>query len=280
MVSIVIPTLGRASLERLLRSIVVCAAENNFAFGREFEVVVAVDPRGSLALESEFAEVRVVPSPGPGVNRARNAGARESRGDLIWFLDDDTDLLDHASLAHLPDLFLEGSVRAVGGDYVSSDTSALPEVGYNSFCSLWRTSAGLEDAEQLLGGTLAVRKQAWLDAGGFDDHIEYGGAETSFVVRLNRQPAGVELPRTKVRFNKVLNVRHFPGDRGVRGWARVAFYQGHRKQETESSLPSIEQRMRRTWSFLRAQEPRTLLSLAVFIVPFLAVSKVAAVSRR
>lgn len=280
MVSIIIPTLGRPSLVRLLRSIVGAAEKSRLHFGREFEVVVAVDPRGGVSLDAAFDKVQVVASSGFGVNRARNAGAQASRGTLLWFLDDDTELLDPLAIAKLPELFEDLSVWAVGGDYVSADAIRWSERGYNSLCSLWRASAGTANAEQLLGGTLAVRKAAWSNVGGFDDHIEYGGAETSFVRRLNSRSNEAAMTRAEVRFSENLNVHHYPGDRGLRGWAKVAFQQGRRKSETENSLPALEHRIRRTFDFLKRQDPSTIVTLAVFAVPFITVSKVAAISRR
>jgi glycosyltransferase involved in cell wall biosynthesis len=283
MVSIIIPTLGRPSLDRLLRSILEAVKKNELHIGRDVEVLVAVDPRGAVALRSDFNEVKVVPSKGFGVNRARNAGARASRGDLLWFLDDDTELLSPFALLKLPELFVNERVQAVGGDYVSADSVQMSERGYNSLCSLWRASAGHENSEQLLGGTLAVRRVSWSNVGGFDDHIEYGGAETAFVTRLNllgRQKADSAGERPEVRFDETLNVLHYPGSRGLRGWAKVAFRQGRRKTETESSLPNLEHRVRRTLHFLKRQDPLTIVSLTLFAVPFLTVSKLAAISRR
>lgn len=280
MVSIIIPTLGRPSIDRLLQSIADAAKKGQLRFGRDIEVVVAVDPRGVVALRDNFKEVQVVPSTGFGVNRARNAGARASHGDLLWFLDDDTELLDLTALVKLPGLFEDSSVRAVGGDYVSANSLRFSERGYNSLCSLWRASAGSANAEQLLGGTLAVRREAWSNVGGFDDHIEYGGAETAFVRRLNLQSDAAATTRSEVRFTEILNVHHYPGTRGVRGWAKVAFRQGREKAETENSLPALEHRIRRTFNFLKRQNPSEIVTLAVFAVPFLTVSKVAALSRR
>ena len=100
-ISIIIPTLGRPSLDRLVRSIDSIVRANGLQPGREFEVIVSIDRDGA------------------GVNRARNEGARKSRGEILWFLDDDTELLNSDCFVALKRIFADRSIAAAGGDYLS-----------------------------------------------------------------------------------------------------------------------------------------------------------------
>ena len=84
-VSVVIPTVGRASLVAAVRS---ALAQSTPAA----QVVIAYDgPRASAPSLGEFGDrVQVVSTGGgAGPNGARNAAIRASRGDLIALLDDD-----------------------------------------------------------------------------------------------------------------------------------------------------------------------------------------------
>lgn len=268
-ISIVIPTLGRASLDRTLESVLRQDAN--------FEVIVSIDPAArDLAPREYSSKVMSVSSPGPGANRARNEGARHARGQIIWFIDDDTEIIGDDALQALRSIFNDPAVIAAGGEYRSNDSCTFSQRGYNAFCGVWRSSAGHEDREILLGGTLAVRKSAYMAAGGFDDKIIYGGAETSFVVRLNEQATAEQ----KIIFDSRLDVMHRPTPRGLRGWARVAMAQGKRKSETAHALPGLVRRSQRAMKVLSRLEPRTLVSLAVFGIPFIVVSRWTARWRR
>lgn len=274
MVSIVIPTKGRSSIRRLIHSIEACANRHALVAHRDFEIVVAFDSRVASPLSDLGTSVRVVTSPGPGVNRARNAGALAGLGEVLWFLDDDVELgaeLGEGSFhVALNEIFAPSRRIAAGGNYRSRDEATFVERGYNAFCSLWRVSAGIEGAEQLLGGTLAVRKRDWERAGGFDESIEYGGAETSFVLRLNQLS---DVSAEPIVFDERLDVFHHSGPRSWESWKELAGRQAREKSKTEAGLPSSATRVRRSLAYLSKQELRTLAALAVFSVPYLAVSK-------
>ncbi len=273
MVSIVIPTKGRSSILKLIQSIDESARAHDLVPSRDYEVVVAFDIRASQPKPEFGTSVRVVTSQGPGVNRARNTGARASTGDVIWFLDDDVELLGSDFHQTLNEIFNSSDRIAAGGNYLSRDGAPFIERGYNAFCSLWRVSAGVEGAEQLLGGTLAVRKSDWDRVGGFDESIEYGGAETSFVLRLNKLSG-------QILFDERLDVLHHSGARSLEAWKSLASRQAREKTTTESGLPGPMVRGQRALGYILRQDPRTLMALTAFTVPYLAMSKLASRKRQ
>lgn len=268
-ISIIIPTLGRPSLEKLVHSIE--------RISTDVEIIVCFDSRRPPRQLETGRAVKVVSSQGPGVNRARNEGARQSRGEILWFLDDDVEIIHSNALAVLQRTFADPSVIAAGGNYVSGEHASIAEQGYNILCSVWRTSAGTENREQMLGGTMAVRRSAWEQAGGFDDVIEYGGSETPFVLRLHDQ---AQSSHGRIISESAFDVHHTPGPRDIKGWAHTAFRQGRGKQRTANRLPEIRLRLRRSFAFLARQNPDSLFAFAVFSVPFLTASKWAEISNR
>jgi GT2 family glycosyltransferase len=91
MLSVIICTCRRPeSLRRTLQSLAACERPENLAW----EVVV-VDNAPAAEVESvvagfrEVLPVRYVAEPEPGVSYTRNRGIAESRGEWLWFLDDD-----------------------------------------------------------------------------------------------------------------------------------------------------------------------------------------------
>lgn len=268
LISIVIPTLGRPSLVRTLESV--------RALAGNFEIIVCADSNADHTVLRKITTAKIVDSPGPGANRARNEGARQSSGEVIWFLDDDTEVTDIDAIQNLIAVFHDKSIIAAGGEYCSAPASRLSERGYNAFCSVWRSSAGVQDRELLLGGTIAVRKPAFEAVGGFDDHIEYGGAETPFVQRLNARAAKDQ----RIIFSHKLDVIHRPTSRGASGWIRVAMAQGRRKSETADALPDLATRVSRALRVVQRQDLSTRISLLLFGIPFIAVSRFAVLTRR
>ena len=279
MVSIIVPSLGRPSLGRLVKSLQAGAVFAGWRSDVDFEIVVSLDPRARAPIFDSLDGVRVVQGAGTGVNCARNEGARTARGEIFWFLDDDTELAGSESLEALRKIFANETVEAAGGDYLSPTGGQWLERGYNLLCSLWRTTAGVGDSEQLLGGTLAVRKEAWIQAGGFDEHIAYGGAETPFVQRL-RKGASAASPSKKIIYDSDLDVLHHPGNRGLRTWMALAYRQGSRAVETAQELPEMKERTGRAFHFLSRCDVLSLVTLITFSVPYLFFSCLGRMRRR
>lgn len=166
LVSVVIPTRNRSYL--LARAVTSALSQTH----RSIEVIVVDDaseddtPDLLSILGEEDSRLRVFRNQIPrGAARARNIGAREARGDLLAFLDDDCRWSPWKIARQLRELDEEhGAVvcrqrlRDVTGDwYVEGGTGT-----------------GARPMESLLGfgtNTLLVRKDLFVSLGGFDEEL-------------------------------------------------------------------------------------------------------------
>lgn len=158
--SVVVPTVGRPSLVRLLRSL-------EAQTGRPELVVVADDrPLAAppLVLPPFRAPVRVVRSGGRGPAAARNAGWRTTRTPWVVFLDDDVVLPAGWSDALAGDLACDACVGAVQARV------RVPLPRHRRPTDWERSTAGLETARWATAD-MAYRRGALLAVGGFDERF-------------------------------------------------------------------------------------------------------------
>ncbi|HEY4440068.1 MAG TPA: HAD-IIIA family hydrolase [Candidatus Elarobacter sp.] len=166
MTDIVIPTIGRPSLTRLLDSL----ARSR---GPLPEHVILVDDRvervSPLALDAvggalgERIVVLLGSARGPAA--ARNVGWRASRADWIAFLDDDV-VVDDDWLAALDD-----DLRALAPDVAASTGVVRVPLPHDRRPTDWeRNVAGLAEARWITADC-AYRRSALLAAGGFDERF-------------------------------------------------------------------------------------------------------------
>jgi glycosyltransferase involved in cell wall biosynthesis len=165
--SVVIPTIGRDTLARAVRSVL----EQDFS-PDECEVVV-VNDSGKPLRESAWLQqdrCRVIDTNRRERSFARNTGAAVARGDYLWFLDDDDWILPGA-LEHFRRL-AERSPRSVwlhGGIQVVDESGAcLAEVN---------TGLSGNRLAQIVGGawvpiqSSVVKADAFFKAGGYHPYI-------------------------------------------------------------------------------------------------------------
>jgi len=187
-VSIVICTWRRAApLERCLKTI----AGLGTGASREVEVLT-VHPAGddeSLAMvRARFPVVRTVTAPAANLSLQRNLGAREARGEILVYLDDDA--WPRAGwLEKLLARFANAGVAAVGGAVL--DPQGAPLLGCAAATRYGRTYRLANGARPrrgavltLQGGNLAVRRDALFAVGGFDENFRYHLDETDLCMRL------------------------------------------------------------------------------------------------
>jgi glycosyltransferase involved in cell wall biosynthesis len=265
MVSIVIPTLGRDSLQDLMLSL---------PKSTQLEVLAVADGGMDndrfVKMAARWQGVVITQAKTTGVNSARNHGAALASHDVIWFLDDDVVVPNEQHILELlASHFENADLAAVGGAYLTPPNASIVEQGYNLLSSLWRHASGESDNEAFLGGCLAVRKAVFFELGGFDETIKLGGAETGFVHRLRNWSKS----RGRVlRYEKRLDVFHRPGARRLDQWMKLAFRQGIQAVETDQLRPPTSVRMARTQDFVKRLSVKERIVLAAFCLPYLGVT--------
>ena len=139
---------------------------------------------------SEFPGIRYIFEPRPGLDLARNTGFRHSSGEIIAYTDDD--VVVHSDwIKRLRHGFAEPSVWAVTGPALPAALATEAQMAFETF---WRFDRGYqpilftpEFARQTrsrgtptwtigAGANMALRRQAFLLVGGFDERLDVGAA--------------------------------------------------------------------------------------------------------
>ena len=166
--SIIIPTIGRASLERAVRSVLEDGHD-----ATDCEIIVVNDSGKPLAQQAWLIDhgIRVITTSRSGVCMACNAGAAIARGKYLKFLHDDDYLLTGGLAKLLEVAENSGCVWAIGGSRVVDELGrVLAEHGDrvipgNSF-ALWIADEVVHIDECL------ISRQAFIQVGGFDPAIK------------------------------------------------------------------------------------------------------------
>lgn len=137
--------------------------------GEVDEVIVAddgsTDCSASLAAEMGAQVVSGEHRSGPGA--ARNRAAQIAEGDVVWFVD--ADVVVHAdAAAHVKTALANSDYVAVFGSY--DDTPSAPNFAsqYKNLVHHYYHQKGDRNASTFWAGCGAVRKEAFLEVGGFD----------------------------------------------------------------------------------------------------------------
>ncbi len=221
--SVVIPTHNRKELlrEELL------SLSNPKLFDTQMEVIVVVDggSDGTWEMLQELSlpyTLRPINQLQSGPSVARNNGARAAKGDVLIFLDDDLlpkqELIDEHMAFHFQDphaVVLGRLLPADKGDKGGWNVweEQILEKHYKAMSSGHRPPAG----RRLYSGNFSVRKQAFLDAGGFDEELKRG-EDVDLGFRL--EEAG-----NKFHFNSEAAAIH-RGYRSFASWCKSSYLYG------------------------------------------------------
>jgi GT2 family glycosyltransferase len=178
-VSFVIPVRNDpVRLKNCLATIAACD------YPREFVDVVVAD-NGSTddtPAVAAAAGARVLSLPGIAVGEMRNRAAHAATGDVLAFVDADHELGPGWLRSATATLQLPG-VTAAGAPYLQPPNATWVQRCYDSFRD---HSEGVFDTPWLGSGNLAIWRQAFLQAGGFDTTLETC-EDVDLCQRLRRQ---------------------------------------------------------------------------------------------
>ena len=137
--------------------------------------------------------IRYVLEPRPGLDIARNRGIRESQGALVVYCDDDV-IVEASWLRRLKAAFLDPAVAAAMGLVLPASLDTEAQYVFETY---WGFNRGFEPRnygpdyftehrargvpawEIGAGASMAVRRSALIDVGGFDERLDAGAAGCS-----------------------------------------------------------------------------------------------------
>jgi glycosyltransferase involved in cell wall biosynthesis len=185
MISVIIPVHnGRSTIGICLQSLFSSSYQ-------PFEVIVVDDfsADGSADIVRQFPCRLVSLDRHRGAAGARNAGARESRGDILFFIDADC-VIQETTLAHVADAYRKNPDCVIGGSYapVAHDDSF-----YSTFQAVFINYSELknEAPDYIASHAMVIGRKVFEKSGGFAEDFMPILEDVEFSHRLKR--AGVTL---------------------------------------------------------------------------------------
>lgn len=193
-ISVVMPVFnGGPDLEKCLSAI---AASSRPVFECILVDDGSTDGMVTAAAERHGARViRLQQQSGPGI--ARNHGAREARGDILVFVDADVLLHPDALAIAASALEKDPGLSAVFGSYDDQPGHASFLSQYRNLFHHWMHQTGNEEASTFWAGCGAIRREVFIDMGGFSP--EYGRPSIEDIelgTRLRRAGHRIRLEKT------------------------------------------------------------------------------------
>ena len=199
--SCVIITMGNRPAE-VIRAIDSVLAQH----GTPVELVVVGNGADVTRLPAGVRAIRLPEN--VGVAAGRNAGVAACEGDVVLFLDDDGWYPDPGLAVHIAGRFAADPALAVLSMQVVD-----PDGGPGARWHVPRLRAGDPERSSVvttfLGGACAIRRSAYLEAGGLPDLFFYGHEETDLAWRLMDRGYRLEYDATARMCHHTLpNARH------------------------------------------------------------------------
>lgn len=200
-ISVIIPVHdGGATLRHCLASATACVPP-------PAEIIVvddaSRDASSALATDTGARVLRLAVQAGPA--HARNRGAQVARGDLLFFVDADVALRPDATAQVLDAFAREPHLAAVFGSYDDAPAAENFFSQYKNLLHHWVHQTGREEASTFWAGCGAVRREVFVESGGFDqsytrpsiEDIELGTRlrRAGYAIRLRKSLQGTHLKR-------------------------------------------------------------------------------------
>ena len=198
LVSIIIPTRDRVHLLDQCISSIVARTASSVAY----EIIIA-DNNSSQAETLEYFEasgLRVVRIPGPfNFSKINNTAARAARGELLLFLNNDTEVIEPEWLSAMAEWAQHPSVGCVGAKLLFSDgrfqhvgvtlhdgSAFHPAYGENPSPNGWIGTDLVRNYSAVTAACLMVRRAVFEEVGGFDESFPVAYNDVELCVRVLR----------------------------------------------------------------------------------------------
>lgn len=182
-----------------------------------FSFIIPVKPEGRIKALEGLRQLEERPHPfeiliaeGANPSRQRNLAARQARGDLLYFLDDDS-LVDPECLTLCARIMADPLVAVAGGPSLTPESdSGLQRLfgqalsspfGAGAMRNRYRAAGHTRETteQELILCNLAIRRDVFLAAGGFDERL-YPNEENELLDRIAAADRKlVHLPSMSVR---------------------------------------------------------------------------------
>ena len=217
-------------------SLIICAYNEEKYIGRCLESVLNYAPDNLLEvlvvnnastdktaeIAARYPGVRVINESSKGLTKARQRGLMEARGDLLAFVDADSQMPQNWFLIANKEFTKDPNLTFLSGPYIYYDTPAWQK--WMVHWLYWRTLGRVIyffTGYMAVGGNMVMSKQALEKIGGFDTSIAFYGEDTDIARRLH------QVGRTRFNFNFVMftSARRFADEGTLRtGATYIANY--------------------------------------------------------
>ncbi len=174
-----------------------------------FSIIIPIRPGATpealsnlISVDQSTSPIEILVAEGNNPSRQRNEAVQQAKGEVIYFLDDDS-LVQPDCLKRLADHFTDPMMTVVGGPSLTPATDSLLQQAIGTTLASALGAGGVRNRYQSQGTVrestekelilcnLAVRRAAFLACGGFDERL-YPNEENEFLDRL-RASGGVLL---------------------------------------------------------------------------------------
>jgi cellulose synthase/poly-beta-1,6-N-acetylglucosamine synthase-like glycosyltransferase len=225
MISVIIPTRNEKTIEENLESLL------NQNYSGRYEIIVVDDGSTDDTREriKKFKKVKLIEQKHKGPAAARNLGVKNSKGDIVLFLDSDA-VPDKNWLKHMISPFKDKKIVGVSGTYRTLNKNSLIArfAGYE--IDERHDKLSKEKTIDFIGSFSAgYRKNVFLEFGGFDESFSMpSGEDPELSFKISN--AGLKMvfqPKAFVYHKHPDTIWRYLKQKFWRGYWRVLLYKKH-----------------------------------------------------
>ena len=144
-----------------------------------YEIIVVDDASTDSSAQKAggFCDKLIKLQKNSGAATARNNGVKTASGDIFVFVDSDVILEPH-SLSNIISVFKKDDrISAAVGRYSETPSDTMPFSVYHNAFTRYHHDLSLKEIDWFWGALSAVKKDAFVDAGGFDERYQGASGE-------------------------------------------------------------------------------------------------------